>query len=316
MPREVGTLHIDSVPQGATVYINNERQKSKTPVRLFEIAAGEYSVRIELEGYKEWEEDIVVNPNEYKSIKAELVPLEEVAKVPEEEILEGLPPLPPLPPLEEKVVEKEKRPEKEPVQELQRQVKKEKEPQVEKKVEKPKKKPTVKKVKKKPKKKVVRKPGRPKPAVLTGNIFLTSDPTGADVFLGGTYKGKTPLSIKRVKAWVPHEITVKYPGYEIWCSRLFTDPNQTTQMHVMLEKKKPITSELFEETCVYITSIPPYAKVYIDNEEKGLTPLRGIKISEGEHFIKVVKEGYRRGEKKVMITKGVNFVNFELKVAR
>jgi len=51
---KTGALVIDSEPSGAFVYLNEQKIKSKTPVRLNNILPDEYSIKIEKSGYFPW----------------------------------------------------------------------------------------------------------------------------------------------------------------------------------------------------------------------------------------------------------------------
>lgn len=79
-----------------------------------------------------------------------------------------------------------------------------------------------------------------------------------------------------------------------------------------IEEKRQVVKE--ETGMVYITSIPPRAKVYIDERLIGETPIRGIKIKVGKSKIEVAKEGYLPFTKEVLVEKDrMTYVNFELK---
>src|SRR3990167_9001195 len=57
---KTGVLVIDSKPSGAVVYLNEQKTKSKTPVRLNNILPDEYSIKAEKAGYFPWNKKLNV----------------------------------------------------------------------------------------------------------------------------------------------------------------------------------------------------------------------------------------------------------------
>jgi hypothetical protein len=55
-----GVLYVDSVPSGASVYLNDKHRKEKTPARLTKLAPGTYQVRVELPGSQPWVKEVEV----------------------------------------------------------------------------------------------------------------------------------------------------------------------------------------------------------------------------------------------------------------
>lgn len=140
---------------------------------------------------------------------------------------------------------------------------------------------------------------------IRGKIVVNSTPSGAKVFVDGQLMGETPIEIKDVKPWKPHRIEVVMPGYNEWRSTVFTDPGETTTIQAILERA--ITTHL------YVTSIPPEANLYIDGNLVGKTPIRGMEIRLGEHTLRIEKEGFLPVEKRIVAVEGrANFVNFIL----
>lgn len=63
---KTGRLTIDSVPQGAWVYLNRDERKGKTPLEL-EVKPGKHSIRIELSGHESSERTIDVEAGELRT---------------------------------------------------------------------------------------------------------------------------------------------------------------------------------------------------------------------------------------------------------
>jgi formylglycine-generating enzyme required for sulfatase activity len=66
------TLAITSRPSGASIYINNEKQKETTPAK-FTLIPGEYVVSVYTEGYVQKEEKVALAPNEDRQLSLIMV---------------------------------------------------------------------------------------------------------------------------------------------------------------------------------------------------------------------------------------------------
>ena len=69
----VGALTVQSVPQGASVFINNE-YAGRTPLTVRTLPAGSRAVRVSLDGYGTWSRGVRVVANQSTSIRAQLTP--------------------------------------------------------------------------------------------------------------------------------------------------------------------------------------------------------------------------------------------------
>jgi len=132
----------------------------------------------------------------------------------------------------------------------------------------------------------------PLPATL--NIF--SNPSSADVYINGVYKGKTPLSLTDLSSGT-YNVKISLSGYEEYNETVYLAPGDLKQINVTL---KPMN--LGE---VYIDSNPKGAKVFIDGVYKGITPLN-LTLIEGRYKLTLSLDGYvdlntdilvKRGEK-------------------
>ncbi|MEO5741262.1 MAG: PEGA domain-containing protein [Vicinamibacterales bacterium] len=70
-PQYVGTLLIESDPAGAAAFVNQE-SVGETPVRLKDLRAGSYVVRLEYEGYQRWSTAATVSSVRQERVKAKL----------------------------------------------------------------------------------------------------------------------------------------------------------------------------------------------------------------------------------------------------
>ena len=69
--RGVGTLTVESKPSGARVFVDS-RLVGATPLSLSEMAAGEHTVRFELDGYRRWSSSIRIAAGELRRVAASL----------------------------------------------------------------------------------------------------------------------------------------------------------------------------------------------------------------------------------------------------
>ena len=70
---EVGVLKVDSVPEGADVYVDH-RYVGMTPLRVPDLPRGTHRVGLILAGYVEWSTDVEISNNRVTTISAPLVP--------------------------------------------------------------------------------------------------------------------------------------------------------------------------------------------------------------------------------------------------
>jgi hypothetical protein len=68
----VGTLSVQSLPQGASVFINNE-YAGQTPLVLRAVPAGSRAVRLRLDGYDAWSRGVRVVANQSTTVRAQLM---------------------------------------------------------------------------------------------------------------------------------------------------------------------------------------------------------------------------------------------------
>ncbi|ACI18634.1 PEGA domain-containing protein [Dictyoglomus thermophilum] len=117
------------------------------------------------------------------------------------------------------------------------------------------------------------------PLLATLNVFST--PSGADVYINGVYKGKTPLSVSDLSAG-SYNVRVTLSGYEDYYETVYLESGDVKQLNVTL---KPISSE------INIDSQPRGARVYIDGKYQGTTPIT-LYLREGRYTLTLSLEGY------------------------
>jgi hypothetical protein len=122
------------------------------------------------------------------------------------------------------------------------------------------------------------------PTSKTGNIYVSTIPSGADVFIDGILYGTTPRIIKEVP---PGDRVVKITmeGYR--------DYQKTVK--VTASRLVTMTGIRLEATSgsISVSSIPWNADVYLDTVLVGQTPVTIENVAPGTYQIKVSKTGYK-----------------------
>ncbi|MDI6774932.1 MAG: PEGA domain-containing protein [Verrucomicrobiota bacterium] len=107
----------------------------------------------------------------------------------------------------------------------------------------------------------------------TGKLIVISEPPGAQVKLNGVSKGISPCECDRVpEGNVTLELTLE--GYDAYLDNVKAAAGQAQKINVAL---KAIPSEL------EIVSIPPKARIYVNNEFRGEAPVTIRDLKPGSH---------------------------------
>ena len=277
---QYGTLKVNSNPQGAKVYIDGT-YKGTTPLTISRVRAGTHQIKVKMAGYETWMENVYVSPNGISQVYATLTPVPvgtvTVNTVPSgasvylDGILRGQSPVT-----------------------------------------------------------FTANPGTHKlklslsgykTKIITftlnsgerrtfnytlqrivqyGTLKVNSNPQGAKVYIDGTYKGTTPLTISRVRAGT-HEIKVKMSGYELWVENVYIDPNQRTEIYASL-----VPSVVYGD--LVVSSGIPGSKVFLNGTYKGKISSNGkltiTDIIPGNYELTVIMDGYRTVVQDIYITGG------------
>lgn len=114
-----------------------------------------------------------------------------------------------------------------------------------------------------------------------GLVFIQSNPSAANVTIGGEFQGLTPLEV----ALAPdqsHELTFFKNGYETTKSMVRTAPNEEKSVLVSLD---PVTAS------VQIVSEPADAELYINGELRGLAS-QTLELMAVNQEIEIRKDGF------------------------
>ncbi len=199
-----GTISMESKPAEAIVFLD-EKEFGKTPITITDLQPGKYKVEVKMDGYEDWGETINIINGKVTSVTTEL-------------------------------------------------------------------------------------------QILPGSVNIQSEPSDAIVLLDDIEAWKTPVTIADLAPGI-HSVIVKVEGHENWSENIDIQPNE----------EYPLTASLRKLTgSISIKSNPPKAKICLDSEEIGTTPVTLKSIDIGQHEIEIMAEGYSTWIKAIDIKKGKN----------
>jgi hypothetical protein len=129
---------------------------------------------------------------------------------------------------------------------------------------------------------------------LVGELTVSTDPPGAGISIDGRPVGTSPFEGKAIPSGTSRVRIVK-EGYETWERDVFVEAGKRIEVLAQLKVK---------EGSLDVQSDPSGARVFLDGNELGETPLTLSGIRLGHHRIRVTKEGYVSYEEQVTVTEG------------
>jgi len=118
-----------------------------------------------------------------------------------------------------------------------------------------------------------------------GSLEIKSIPSGADVFIDFSHRGKTPLVIKNIFKGKYH-ITMAKDKHELFTETHDINPNQINRI------EKTLSENGFHS--VLIKSTPPNATLFLNDIFKGKTPIFIDKLTPKRYNLKLsYSEGYK-----------------------
>lgn len=135
------------------------------------------------------------------------------------------------------------------------------------------------------------------PLVEYGTLHLLVTPTLSTVYFDGTEAGTVPPNgVLIIRDVVPgnHAIQVSREGYVTQSLELFVEKNEI--------KKVPVTLQTAISGPLTVSSDPPGARVYLDGQMIGMTPLTVADVSPGDHTLLITMEGYTDFSQTITVT--------------
>ncbi len=130
--------------------------------------------------------------------------------------------------------------------------------------------------------------------VATASLDIQSEPQGAEVYVDGEIKGKTPLVLEGLKTG-EHEIHIKKEGYGDWNDKVLCQSTERQNVSAALQTIYG---------AIDISSQPDGAMIYVDGKESGRTPSVLKDIAAGSRTITIAADGFEKWSRKVVVVKG------------
>ena len=129
---------------------------------------------------------------------------------------------------------------------------------------------------------------------IPGTLELNTTPEGSSVLLGENYRGSTPLTINGTEPGT-YTVTFSRFGYYRLSVPVRVEAGKITAVNATLI---PLTGSL------EITTSPSGARILLDSNDQGTSPVILTNITSGNHTLTVIKEGYITTEQPVRIITG------------
>jgi hypothetical protein len=126
---------------------------------------------------------------------------------------------------------------------------------------------------------------------VTGDLRVSSTPSGAAVYVNGNYEGTTPTdSLLDVTDLAPGTATVvlKKSGYQDYSTKAVIEAGKLVQVFATLQPGTVPPATATAE----ITSSPSGAQVYVNNMFAGITPLTFQNVTPGTYAVEIRLDGY------------------------
>lgn len=120
------------------------------------------------------------------------------------------------------------------------------------------------------------------PEARTGFLYVNSTPQGAEVYVSGQLRGRTPISLSLPEGSYPVEL--RLADYEPYRATLKVEQGRETRLEVRL-------TPLVRTGTLSLDSRPQGAEVYVDGALVGRTPL-SLSLPEGRHEVRLLLAGY------------------------
>jgi hypothetical protein len=129
--------------------------------------------------------------------------------------------------------------------------------------------------------------------LLNGTLKIFSEPVGGEVYINGSYKGTTPLTLELYPG--DYTVEIKKEGYEPYTEKTRVLPGRITSVTATLS---------LLNGALTIFSEPSGAEVYLNGTLIGSTPIQNYKITPGKYKLEITKENYESNIIEVIVNPG------------
>jgi hypothetical protein len=134
------------------------------------------------------------------------------------------------------------------------------------------------------------------PSAQTGNIYVTSSPSGALVTLDRSQSAPTPYTFINIPVGT-HEVSVYLSGYQTFYTSVNVQNGVTANINAVLTPTVTTGS-------LSVSSTPGSAAVYVDGLYRGVTSTIVGNLAAGQHSVRLSKAGYQDWTGSVSIASG------------
>lgn len=128
----------------------------------------------------------------------------------------------------------------------------------------------------------------------SASIEFTSEPTGANVLINGSSRGVTPLLVEAIPSGEA-EIIVQLTGYSPYREKLMLKAGDKVRVEPRLA---------MNPGSLLVVAQPEAARIYINNEFRGETPVNLENLAPGEYRLRAERRGYETDARTVQIRAG------------
>ncbi|UCG29996.1 MAG: serine/threonine protein kinase [candidate division WOR-3 bacterium] len=141
--------------------------------------------------------------------------------------------------------------------------------------------------------------------VSTGNIKITSKPSGAAVVADGKDTGlQTPCTLKGITAG-QHVIQLVKSGYQTYELKPVIQSDQTTSASVNLTKIQQRETRRKAQKSYFRINVDPWARIYIDGKYIETTPLaKSIEVTSGSHRVRLENPNFQTWQRNINFKPG------------
>lgn len=136
----------------------------------------------------------------------------------------------------------------------------------------------------------------PPTPVQYGSIYVQSQPSGAQVYFNGDYRGLAPLTIRDV--WPgTYTIGAEMDGYHKYSTPVTVASGSQSTVYCTLSPLDTFGS-------LYVVSTPSGASIYLDTIYEGRTPMTITHLAAGKHSLELDLTGYYDWRSTVSVPSG------------
>jgi PKD repeat protein len=121
----------------------------------------------------------------------------------------------------------------------------------------------------------------------TGSLSVSSNPSGASVYVDTVYQGTTPVIIPQL-APGSHTVLLTLTGYTDYDTTVNVYAGQTPLINHPFTQSQPSQTT----GSLQVSTTPSGATIILDGNNKGQTPATLSDLSTGDHTVKLTRSGY------------------------